>query len=193
MRGYLCVTGTPGTGKKTIAPLVAARLRIPCFGLNDLAARYGLQVGQREVEVNAAGLGRRLRKEVDEPCLLFGHLVPYALRKQDVARVAVLRCDPRVLRARLTKRGYPMGKMIENVEAELIGVISADSAEAFGRSKVVEFDTSTTSPGKAAAEIARLLSPRGAGSGPIDWLRSYDSPEKLKSLLLSGTAYSALM
>lgn len=192
MRNYLGITGTPGTGKKTIAPTVAARLGIPCYGLNDLASFYGLapRKGGQD-EVNTVELGRRVVREVSGPSLLFGHLLPYALGRKDVIRVVVLRCEPAVLKDRLSARGYPWGKIIENVEAELIGVLSADSLVAFGRDKVAEFDTTKGSQRAAATAVARTLEGQEAKSTPIDWTLTYDSPEKLRSLLAAGGTTSA--
>jgi len=134
-------------------------------------------------EVDPVRLGNRIREEIRGRCVLFGHLIPYALEEQDVARVVVLRCNPRVLKARLKSRSYPRAKVVENVEAELIGVIAADSEESFGHTKVVEFDNSDAPVGEAAAKVARLLSTRKGRPDSLDWLRSYDSPEKLRSLL----------
>ncbi len=183
MQGHFCITGTPGTGKKTLSPLVAAVLGVPCRGLNDLATRHGLVERGTEGRVDTAELRRLLSREYREPALFFGHLVPYVLRRDDVAKAVVLRCEPRVLGARLTSRGYERAKTLENVEAELIGVVSADTVGAFGLSRVAEFDTSACSPQKAAEAVARLLSDSGARTRPIDWMGSYESAKELKSLL----------
>lgn len=182
MKGYFCITGTPGTGKKTIAPAVASLLRVPCYGLTDLAVRYCMVDVEEAGEVDAVRLGRRLREDVSEGCVLFGHLIPYALKKCDVARAVVLRCEPAVLKARLKARGYSRAKIVGDFEAELIGVIATDSIAAFGHAKVSEFDNSTATPGEAAREVARLLSDSSARPCPVDWLCSYDSPRALKSL-----------
>lgn len=192
MRRYLGITGTPGTGKKSLSPLVASRLGVPSFSLNALAESYGLvERGRRDGEVDAGRLGRRILKDVRGPCLLFGHLLPYAFGRNVFARVVVLRCEPKVLKRRLMNRGYPPRKIVENLEAELIGAIAADSREAFGRRHVAEFDTSAVTTRQAAPSLADLLSNPSAQSQPIDWLGSYDSASRLKSLLNVGREASA--
>jgi adenylate kinase len=183
LRGYFCITGTPGTGKKTIAPAVASLLRVSCYGLNELATQYGIVRTRKTGEVDPVRLGNRIREKIGGRCVLFGHLIPYALEQQDVARVVVLRCDPRVLKARLKGRTYSRAKVVDNVEAELIGVIAADSVKSFGHAKVVEFDNSDTPVGEAVKKVAKLLSTRNRRPDSADWLRSYDSPEKLRLLL----------
>lgn len=184
MGGILGITGTPGTGKKSIAPLAAKKLGVSCLGLNELAATYGLFDGSDpEGKVDTKELAKRLAHELRDPAVVYGHLVPYALSPTSVARVVVLRCEPAALKARLIARRYPPQKVVDNVEAELIGLVSSDAFDAFGRSMTFEVDTTGTTPSEASGTVAGVL--RGdARLGPrIDWTANYDSGAKLRSLL----------
>jgi adenylate kinase len=180
---YVGITGTPGTGKKTVAPIVAAVLHIPCFSLNDLAVSYGLaKPSEGSSSVDTSLLGRRIQRELDYPALLYGHLLPYTLRPGWVSRVIVVRCEPALLKKRLLSRGYGREKVLENVEAELIGVVSSDCYGSYGEKKVVEFDTTNSRPNLAGGSIASLV--RGEViTQRIDWIKHFDSARKLKSLL----------
>jgi adenylate kinase len=180
---FVGITGTPGTGKKTLAPIVAAALHIPCFSLNDLAVSYGLaKPSKGSSSVDASLLGQRIQMEFDYPALLYGHLFPYALRSRSVSKVVVLRCEPAVLKKRLRSRGYSAEKVLENVEAELIGVISSDCYRSFGEKKVVEFDATKARPSESGESIADLI--RGETVSPrIDWIERYDLARKLRTLL----------
>ncbi len=181
---FVGITGTPGTGKKSIAPLVASRLGLPSFSINDFATARGLlDPHQIEAEVDVEALKRVLTKSPLEPALVYGHLLPYAFERRWVKKAVVLRCDPLVLRERLRARGYRPQKILENVEAELIGVISTDTVKAFGSEKVVEFDTSSSRPGPASASISAIVSGSLRPPRPIDWLEAYGSVSKLRSLL----------
>ena len=93
------VCGTPGTGKKTVSPMVAKLMGLPApIPINSLAPK-GV------VEVDTALL-RRTLLGLDPPrTVLFGHLLPHVLRKSEARFVAVLRCEPSALRERLVKRG----------------------------------------------------------------------------------------
>ena len=182
MTAYYGITGTPGTGKKTLAPQVASRLRVPCHSLNDLARSYHLSRRSGPAEVDAPELGRRISAEVEAPCLLYGHLLPYAFGRGAFSRVVVLRCDPGVLGARLVGRGYGTEKVQQNLEAELIGLISADSVAAFGWDRVAEVDTTKLPVSAAVAAVTRRLSSPG-GPRAVDWVRSYGSADRLRSLL----------
>jgi adenylate kinase len=177
------ITGTPGTGKKTIAPMVASKLGVPCFSLNELAVSSGSFVPGSMDEVDTEALKVKLRGLVEDQSLVYGHLLPHILGKNSVAKVVVLRCEPRELKRRLMARGYPSAKVVENVEAELIGVVSADSIRVFGNSKVFELDTSSVTPRRAATRILSLLQASGNLSPRIDWTRSYDTASKLRSLI----------
>ena len=184
MGGILGITGTPGTGKKTIAPVVARYLHTSCSSLDDIARGHRLL--RRGGEVDTREMQRWVPRDVTPPALVYGHLLPYVVPPGVLDRVVVLRCEPNVLKRRLVRRGYPPGKVAENVEAELIGVVSADAYDRCGPAKTSEVDTSISPPKETALDVAELL--RGPRNPPprIDWTLGYDSAEKLSSLLSGG-------
>jgi len=175
------VCGTPGTGKKTVSPIVAKLMGLPApISMNSLAPK-----GESEVDTV---LLRKKLLALDPPrAVLFGHLLPHVLRKSEAGLVAVLRCEPSVLRERLVGRGYPRSKVTANVEAELIGVVLDECVERFGRDLVREYDTTSASPEAVASEIARDARagkvPRRRAPAWIDWTLGYDYSTKLRSLL----------
>ncbi len=190
MRGIVGICGTPGTGKKTLAPLVAALLGPPGAVPISSFARKG------EVDVDTERLRRKVLKSLPPGAVLYGHLLPHVLRKSEARFVAVLRCEPSVLRERLLRRGYPGAKVTENVEAELIGVALDECVSRFGADLVHEYDTTSSSPEEVANAIARDAAAarapgkkRSAASRRawIDWTLGYDSSSKLRSLLAGGT------
>jgi len=181
VRGLVGICGTPGTGKKTIAPLVAELLGLPPpISINSLAPKG-------RADVDPVQLRRKLLQLKPARAVVFGHLLPHVLKKSEAGLVAVLRCEPSVLRGRLVQRGYPSGKVTENVEAELIGVVLDECVFRFGSDRVREYDTTSSQPKGVAKAIARdakaVRRPRQAW---IDWTLDYDSSSKLRSLL-SGT------
>ena len=184
----VAVTGTPGTGKKTVAPVVAKMLGLRLQSLN---APELLSSGRRtrtEVVVDPRRLRKKLLETGLKGALVYGHMVPDVLLRGEPDFVAVLRCDPSELKRRLVARGYPAGKVTENVEAELIGVILDASVRAYGASVVHEYDTTSTSPESIAASMAkdwesRTKRPARERAAWIDWTLDYDSSTKLRSLL----------
>jgi broad-specificity NMP kinase len=186
VRGIVGICGTPGTGKKTVAPKVATLLGLPAaISINSLAPKAAVDVDPRM-------LRSKLLKSKPSRVVLFGHLLPDVLTRREAAFVAVLRCDPATLRKRLGERGYPMAKVTANVEAELIGVLLYECVVQYGSQLVREYDTTSSSPEDVARAIAREAKPvleggmKTAAKRPtawIDWTLDYGSSTKLRSLL----------
>ena len=192
LHGIVGVTGTPGTGKKSTAPLLAEYLRFPCVSLNRLAADSGVGVAAEDgLDVDTAALRRYLVAEDPGHCLVYGHLLPYVLRRGEVDLAIVLRCSPPVLKKRLLARGYEGRKLRDNLEAELIGVSLSAAIGAFGEARVVEFDTTRTSAALAARRLARIVARPPGRARRIDWTLDYTSAEKLTSLLSEDRMGSA--
>ena len=125
MAGFrIAVTGTPGVGKTTFcadskwSTLTVQGLAETHDCIDDVEAD-----GAAPIDIEKLGL-----KLVwpDTDCLLvdghLSHLLP-------VDAVILIRCHPSVLRERLNSRNYSDSKIDENVECELIGVISAECLE----------------------------------------------------------------
>ena len=178
----LGITGTPGTGKKSIAPVVARRMGAQCISLNDLAKSHGLAKGVSG-DVDVDKLRPKLRRSLPRDAVVYGHLLPYVLESKAVARVVVLRCEPGVLKERLLARGYEPKKIVEDVEAELIGVVSSDAFDAFGQEKTWEVDTTRTSPAQAAEAVSKIAVEAPGPARRLDWTLDYDSGAKLRLLL----------
>jgi adenylate kinase len=177
------ISGTPGTGKKTIAPIVAGLLNATCISLNDWAISH--HAGRRsrgEFVVDVKALRHSIFSESLRPRVYYGHLLADVFDKGELDKVAVLRCEPNELKERLISRGYRGHKLRENVEAELIGVIASAAGDKFGQPEVREFDTTEGEPKSVALAIVHSLT-QDAMTLPIDWVPSYGSAVKLRSLL----------
>ncbi len=122
----VALTGTPGTGKTT----VAAELRAMGYDVLDMTT-FIKQNGLREeydaerdtYAVDVDRLNDALSGMDD--CIFEGHLAHF----MDVDIIVVLRCHPDVLAQRLRDRGYSESKVRENVEAELLDVILCESVD----------------------------------------------------------------
>ena len=186
MEGIIGVTGTPGTGKKSVAPLLAKAFGVECLSINDLARSHRLlvKVG-KEWEVDVGKLSIKLRG-ISGPAVVYGHLLPHALEGRLVARAVVLRCEPSVLKQRLEARGYDTRKIVDNVESELIGLVSSEAFGAFGEAKTFEVDSTSLAPSETADAVGRVIRGESEPGPRIDWTDDYDSGAKLRSLLSGG-------
>ncbi len=168
MRGVLvALTGTPGTGKSTVAAVLERRGYFVVI-LDRFAEERGLIArsddarGTKEVDVDA------LDREVRVPAKL-GFLVGHYAHLLTVDLAIVLRCHPRTLEARLRARGWPVAKVHENVEAETIDAITQEAVDR--KAPVYEVDTTSSTPDAAADAVLGILQGRTEGREPgrLDW------------------------
>jgi adenylate kinase len=186
-RRALGVTGTPGTGKKSVSPILASLLGREVLEINSLAIPHSVADENGELVVDVKALGSELRRRGLSGSVVSGHLLADVLNRPDLDFVAVLRCEPAVLKRRLAARGYPHEKIVENVEAELIGVVLDSAVRRFGASRVREYDSTRTQPGSLAKRIADDYEAGLPHVGPWrDWIADYDSSSRLRSLLSRG-------
>jgi adenylate kinase len=165
----IALTGTPGTGKTTVAAILPYRI----IDINALV-REGLNLGMDPkrgcLEADMDALEQRLKEmdtDIGEITILEGHFSHYFA---DWA--IVLRLSPIVLRERLEARGYSKEKIKENLEAEALDIILAESVESCSR--VDEIDTTGRSPQEVAGLVIRII--KGElmlPPGQVDWLEDY--------------------
>lgn len=164
----LALTGTPGTGKSTVARILATK-GMSIIELGDLAKEKGLleefdrDRGSYEVDVEKLDLA--IGDGYEGTTVLVGHLSH--LVTSDM--IIVLRCRPSVLATRLRARNYPETKVAENAEAEALDAILVESVET--GTEVYEVDTTNITEDEAAEAVVSIL----AGNkekyaiGNIDW------------------------
>lgn len=172
------ITGSPGTGKKSVGLELARISGLDLLLINEFAIKRKLgTIEDKEFIVDVKKVRRSIDTRRKVTC---GHLLPYVIPKSKIDFVAILRCSPVVLRRRYLKRNYDESKIKENLEAEMIGVISSKALEIYGKSKVGEFDTSKATPTVVARRIIETLKGiRKPQFGKIDWLSSQSFSQEL--------------
>jgi len=175
------ITGSPGTGKKSLGELLSKILNEELVSINDYAIRggYGKKSGSDYlVDV------RRLRGKIEtRDRIISGHLLPYVIPDKDIDLVIVLRCSPSVLRKRYESRGYSEAKVRENLEAELIGLIASKCIREYQLRKIAEFDTSRAKPLTIAQRVLDIIIGRSKPSfGNIDWLSNMTAASLVREL-----------
>jgi adenylate kinase len=163
----VALTGTPGTGKSTVARLLARRYRSAEVGALALRCGAGHREGRGAVLVDLRRLRSALRRsDRPAPDLLVGHLAHLL----PVRAAIVLRCHPGELAARL-QRGH-RGSVADrraNFVCEATDIVLSEALEA--GLPVYEVDTTGRTPRGVAREVARWLTTRGRPRfGRVDWL-----------------------
>ena len=97
--------------------------------------------------------------------------------------VYVLRCHPEVLRKRLEARGYPPGKVHENVMAEVLDVCLVEALELHD-GKVCELDSTGKDVEKLVSEaLAVYHGESKPKTGVVDWVSNLQQEGLLEKYL----------
>ncbi len=145
MNEAIFITGTPCTGKTTVSEVLSQKLGCKLIKINDLALENDFVLGTDEDKgykvIDIPALDEKVGEiiESSEEMLIFeGHLAHLC---HGAGKVIVLRVRPEILRPRLEARNYSESKIRENLEAEAMGVCTAEAYEIYG-DNVCEIDVS---------------------------------------------------
>jgi adenylate kinase len=146
----IALTGTPGTGKSTVARIIDAGFSI--IDLNALIKDHynlGADPERGSLIANLDGLITHV-ENLKGDYVIEGHVSHYL----PVDIVVVLRAAPRLLRERLTERGWSKAKIDENVEAEALDVILVEALELNDR--VYEIDGTCMTQEQIAGAVREI-------------------------------------
>ena len=122
-----------------------------------------------------------LVEHTDQSIIIDGHYGHELLNEKQVNLVVVLRKAPWALQTILQNRLYSYDKVWENLDAEIVGVITEEVQEQYPMEKLHEIDTTNKTPAETADEILQVFrGKRPKSFGPIDWI-TY--PETLRVLV----------
>jgi len=159
------LTGTPGTGKTTVAKLLYDKLSavnlVKLIDINEIAIEndfvleYNYEKDYKVIDIDK--LDKKLTEIINNDkkeffddksqfqskiTIVEGHLSHLC---SGADKVIVLRVNPPVLEKRLDSRNYVESKIRDNLESEALGLCSSEAYEKYGGS-VNEIDSSNLSP-----------------------------------------------
>ena len=152
----IIITGTPGTGKTTIAKNSAKKLNFLNLDINQTIKKYKIKFSydkKRKCKIiDIKKLNKALISEIkliktknsNSEFEFFGiiidsHLSHY-LPKRYVDLCIVAKCNLKILKKRLEKRHYGKNKIRENLDAEIFDTCYTEALEA--KHKIIIIDTS---------------------------------------------------
>jgi adenylate kinase len=164
----IALTGVPGVGKTKIARALAKKGQKVII-LQELVEKHNLIKGydrSRNCKIvdlkRLASFLRKLKLERDIFLVAhYSHLLENEL-------TIVLRCFPAKLEKKLRMRGYPSSKIQENLEAEALGIITAEALTS--QNRVYELDLTNLTSKKAAELILKIINKKSTAKR-IDWSR----------------------
>lgn len=160
----ISLTGTPGTGKTSVAEKLAEK-GFRTIDLTEFAKQKKLGEQREEFEVDTEKMVGELQEELNraEDTVIEGHLS----HRFPADFCIVLRCRPDQLEERLEKRDYSQEKVEENVESEALDLILQQAVEE--QKKIIEIDTTDREPGEVAEKIIEKIENDETGYGNVDW------------------------
>ncbi|MBN1682909.1 AAA family ATPase [Candidatus Bathyarchaeota archaeon] len=192
-------TGTPGTGKTTISRLINSKLNGIYLNLTEFSKSQDL-VLEKDVErdtliIDIESLKKRLSKIINSTnkiILIDSHFSTDVVELSKVKYVIVLRRAPWLLFNELMERCYDIDKIKENVEAEIIGVCLSSALDVFEKEKIIEIDTTNSTPEKIAEYLLLIINGKTQATyGNIDWMAYPEIETLLKRLnYVSGNSLS---
>lgn len=177
-RNVAVITGTPGTGKTTIAKQLAMAIDAEYLSLTQYVKKHRLYRGlDRQRRTKIVDLARTRRNlegvllGVKGFVVVDGHVSEAIVPAHLAKLVIVLRCHPKILETRLRAKKWAANKIRENVLAEILDSCLMAAVGYYGEQKVMQIDTSQKSVRKclALAESA-LVGKRPMRRIKVDWL-----------------------
>ncbi len=171
----IVITGTPGTGKTTIARELAKQLDMVHINLGEFAKTHNVMMTpdpERDTMiVDEDDMLDKIIQEIkqsDKQIIIdshWGDVIP----AEFVEIAIVLRTHPDILIQRLKQRNWTHEKIMENVQAEILGVCLVDAINAYGEDKVFEIDTTDRAIEESIFQFLQIIKERKR-SKRIDWM-----------------------
>lgn len=189
----LLLTGVPGTGKTTAAKLLSQKTGAALLDINKLVNVLKLYSSVDETDGAKVVRLKELQGELSSAIkaekrslIVEGHLG--CEMKLPVAKVIVLRCNPKVLRARMASRNYPQAKIAANALSEALDYCTVWSERNYGKKKVWEIDTTERTPAEVVSVLQKIVSSKmkkkpPSVSFPDALLREAITGEKIRKTL----------
>lgn len=152
----ICISGSIGTGKTSIAKILARKLNYKYIDVNKLIKKnkiydkYNKEFDSYEVDIKKLNkfLLRYLKDKRN--LILDSHLSHY-LSSKYVDYCIICKCNIKELRKRLEKRYYKQQKIRENLDAEIFDVCLVEALE--NKHRVIVIDTTNKDTRKCVAQI----------------------------------------
>jgi adenylate kinase len=185
MKQALAISGTPGVGKTATGTLLAERLDFKIIELSRLVERENLyshlDEERRTLVADMDAVGQyleRLLLNAEQTYLVIGHFAD-VVPDEFLKCLVILRCHPQILSARLRKRQWTRAKILENVQAEILGECTSQALCTHPIEKIAEIDASKQTKEEVVNCIEKILSgqTKEFRPGRISWLQTLDAQD----------------
>jgi len=178
MKRVILITGTPCTGKTTIAKQLAAKLNADFINLTDFAKTYSLTLGEdlerHSTIIDEKAMQQKLKETIESAAnsniIVDGHYAAAVTPNNQVTYVFVLRRNPKELKEFMQKCGFSNAKLYKNLSAEILDSCLVEAMQTQS-GKVCELDVTGKTIEENVAEILDVLDKgKKCSAGIVDWL-----------------------
>ena len=180
----IIISGTPGCGKTSVASEMSKLIESKIISLNEIAisGNFSFEYDQKrntyivDFEVFRPYILKTIKKleKINPPFLILESHFSDIIPSNYMDFVFVLRCDPDELYNRLKNRKYSKEKIIENIQAEILGNCVNYFIQKNIQIPFFEIDTTGVSINAVANIIVDIVLGKNDGNeyniGKIDWL-----------------------
>jgi adenylate kinase len=177
---YISLTGTPGTGKTSVAKFLL-NMNMNILNLNEYVKnniKFEYDKKRKTKIIDITKLNNYFNKyfEYNNLLIIEGHL-SHLLNSID--KIIILRCHPKELKKRLLKRKWNIKKINENIESEALDIILCECLKFHNKKNIFEIDTTDKSIKSLGLIILKLIENNFKEKnlykiGHIDWLEDID-------------------
>jgi adenylate kinase len=172
----IAITGTPGTGKTSVANHLREK-GFKVVDLNKLAIENKLLSGydkkRKSKIVDIDKVNKYLTEFKAEEDIIFieGHL-SHLLK--NVNFVILIRMHPKKLKKNLINRSWSQEKIKENIQAEILDIILCESVDLHDSNNLIEIDSTNKSIEDVSSTILKLAKEKFQNIkkykiGSVDW------------------------
>lgn len=182
MEQVVAISGTPGTGKTAVGILLAQQLQIEAIELGQVVKEqqfhYGEDVERETLIADIESLQDYVSQQIqqtEELQIVIGHIADL-VPKEFLKVLVVLRCHPVTLAQRLANRQWSAKKIVENLQAEILGECTSQSLATHDYNRIFEIDTTNSTIDEVVTHIKKILAGKGTqfAVGKISWLSTLE-------------------
>ena len=188
----ILITGTPCTGKTTLAKKLAAKLNAQYINLTELAQKEHLTARKDKERdttiINETKMRQKLQQTIEDAAtadiVIDGHYAAAVTPKTNVTKIIVLRRNPIELRQLMQNSGFNQQKQDENLAAEILDVCLIEALQLHPKEKVCELDVTDKTVETTLNEVLMVLDGKKECSiGCVDWLGMLEHMGKVDEFL----------
>jgi adenylate kinase len=179
MKRVILITGTPCTGKTTLAKHLTTNLDALHINLTEFANKHHLILKQDPHRKTAIINETKMRKKITQTIntthkpniIIDGHYAAAIVPKHLATHTFVLRRNPIELRRLMEKRGYTGTKLWENLASEILDICLIEALHKQKKETVYELDTTHKTTKNLTNKITTILNKHKKSTTPnVDWL-----------------------